>query len=130
MVMDFINQATPNIRYKLQKIDGLADKSIRELLAVAQRVYNNQKSPEDKQRRTIVEENAKPTQNMARIPLATTVGDPDEKKCQLRCLAKGQGFPKASKTPQPSLRKPHVRTSGNAGGNIHRSLSCSILMTS
>ena len=61
MVMDFINQATPNIRYKLQKIDGLADKSIRELLAVAQRVYNNQESPEDKQRRAIAEENEKQT---------------------------------------------------------------------
>lgn len=52
IIMAFVNQAAPEIRKKLQKIDRLADKSIPELLAIAKKVYNNRETPEDKQART------------------------------------------------------------------------------
>lgn len=69
----------PDIRHKLQKMDGIADKSIQELLAVAQGVYNNRETPEDKWMGVIAKANAKKTQNLARIFLVATSGDPDEK---------------------------------------------------
>lgn len=81
----------PDIRHKLQKMDGIADKSIQELLAVAQGVYNNRETPEDKWMGVIAKANAKKTQNLARIFLVATSGDPDEKKCQLKLPTRGQG---------------------------------------
>lgn len=65
MIMAFVNQAKPDIRHKLQKTEELADKTIQELLAVAQNtVYNIQETSEDRQMRVIASDNAKQTQNM------------------------------------------------------------------
>ena len=90
MVMAFINHAMPDIMCKLQKINGLADKSIQELLAVAQKLYNNQETPEDKQMRAVTSENTKQIRNMTSILLEVTAGNPDKKNHQLRCLARSQ----------------------------------------
>lgn len=57
--MTFVNHAMPDIKCNLQKTDGLADNSIQELLTVAQKVYNNQETPEDKQMKAITSENTK-----------------------------------------------------------------------
>lgn len=91
VVMAFNNQVMPDIRQKLQKMDGIADKTIQELLAVAQGVHNNRETPEDKWMGVIAKANAKQTQNLARIFLGATSGDPDEKKCQLKLPTRGQG---------------------------------------
>lgn len=90
MVTAFINHAMPDIKCKLQKIDELADKSIQELFAVAQKVYNNQEKTDDKQKKAITSENTKQTRNMTGMLQAVTAGNPDERKHQLRCLARGQ----------------------------------------
>uniref|UniRef100_A0A8I5NCX5 CCHC-type domain-containing protein n=1 Tax=Papio anubis TaxID=9555 RepID=A0A8I5NCX5_PAPAN len=49
VVMSFVNQATPDIKRKLQKLEGLEGKQIQDLLQMAQRVYNNRDTPEEKQ---------------------------------------------------------------------------------
>ena len=67
VIMAFVNQAAPNIRRKLQKIDRLADRSIQELLEVAERVYNNRESPEDKQIRILAETNERHNKRMAKF---------------------------------------------------------------
>lgn len=40
VILAFFNQAAVDIRRRLQKIDGLAGKSINELLDMANKVYN------------------------------------------------------------------------------------------
>ena len=49
VVMSFVNQAASDIRRKLQKLEGLEGKQIQDLLQMAQRVYNNRDTPEEKQ---------------------------------------------------------------------------------
>ena len=48
VVMSFVNQATPDIRKKLQKLEGLEGKQLQDLLQIAQQVYNNRDTPEEK----------------------------------------------------------------------------------
>ena len=40
MIMHFVKQAAPDIRKKLQKLERLGEKSIQDLITVAERVYN------------------------------------------------------------------------------------------
>jgi hypothetical protein len=49
IILTFVNQSTPDIRRKLQKLDRLADRSLQELLAVAEKVYNHWETPEERQ---------------------------------------------------------------------------------
>ena len=49
VVMSFVNQAAPDIKRKLQKLEDLEGKRIQDLLQIAQRVYNNRDTPEEKQ---------------------------------------------------------------------------------
>lgn len=54
VILALVNQAAPDIRKKLQKIDSLASKSISELMEVANKVYN---SREEMKARLRTEEN-------------------------------------------------------------------------
>lgn len=47
VVLAFVNQAAPDIRKKLQKIEGLGEQSVQDLLKVAEKVYNNRETPEE-----------------------------------------------------------------------------------
>lgn len=85
MVMAFVNQAAPGIRHKIQACKEEHPE------AVNKKVYNNWETLEDKQMRVMALENTKYTWNMAWTPLLFTAGDTDERKHQLRCLARGQG---------------------------------------
>ena len=49
LIMHFVNQAAPDIRKKLQKLERLGEKSIQDLITVAERVYNTAK-PQKKSR--------------------------------------------------------------------------------
>jgi hypothetical protein len=42
--MAFIDQASKDIRKKLQKLEGLQDKSLRDLVQVAEKVYHNREN--------------------------------------------------------------------------------------
>ena len=47
VVMSFVNQAAPDIKKKLQRLEDLEGKQIQDLLRIAQRVYNRD-APEER----------------------------------------------------------------------------------
>ena len=49
IIMAFVNQAAPDIKRKLQRVERLGEKSLQEVVIVAERVYNNRESPEEQQ---------------------------------------------------------------------------------
>ena len=51
-----MNQAAPDIRRKLQKIDGLRKQTIQDLLKAAEKVFNNRETPEEREERLCWEE--------------------------------------------------------------------------
>ena len=48
VLVTFVNQAAPDIRRKLQKIEGLIEQIIQDLLKAAEKVFNNRKTPEER----------------------------------------------------------------------------------
>ena len=56
VTMAFIDQASRDIRKKLQRLERLQDKSLRDLVQVAEKVYHNRKTEEDKEQRKRKEE--------------------------------------------------------------------------
>ena len=48
VVMSFVNQAAPDIKKKLQRLEDLEGKQIQDLLRIAQQVYNRD-APEERQ---------------------------------------------------------------------------------
>ena len=44
-----MNQVAPDIKKKLQKLDRLEERNIRDVMMVAERVYNTRKSAEEKE---------------------------------------------------------------------------------
>ena len=48
VMLAFVNQAAPDIRRKLQKIERLGEQSIQDLVRAAERVFNHRETPEDR----------------------------------------------------------------------------------
>ena len=51
VLLAFVNQAAPDIRRKLQKIEGLREQTIQDLLKAAEKVFNNRNTPEEREER-------------------------------------------------------------------------------
>ena len=51
-----MNQAAPDIRTKLQKIEGLREQTIQDLLKAAKKVFNNRETPKEREERIRREE--------------------------------------------------------------------------
>jgi len=51
VAMTFIDQASRDIRKKFQRLEGIQDKSLRDLVQVAEKVYNNVETEEEKEQR-------------------------------------------------------------------------------
>ena len=49
VLLAFMNQAAPDIRRKLQKIEGLGKLSIQDLVRAAEKVFNNRETPEERE---------------------------------------------------------------------------------
>ena len=49
IIMAFVNQAAPDIKKKLQRVERLREKSLQDLVIVAEQVYNNRECPEEQQ---------------------------------------------------------------------------------
>lgn len=49
LALVFINQAAPDIKRKLQRVERLGEKSLRDLVRVAEKVFNGRESSEEKQ---------------------------------------------------------------------------------
>ena len=56
VLLAFVNQTTPDIRKKLQKIEGLGEQTIQDLLKAAEKVFNNRETPEEREERLRREE--------------------------------------------------------------------------
>ena len=48
-MLAFVNQAAPDIRRKLQRIERLGEQSIQDLVRAAEKVFNNRKTPEERE---------------------------------------------------------------------------------
>ncbi|KAK1338559.1 hypothetical protein QTO34_019212 [Cnephaeus nilssonii] len=90
VIMSFVNQSAADIRKKLQRVDRLGEKSLQDLLEVAEKGYNNWEPPGDKQAHAMVAASDKQTRNLAKILLATTADAPEERTRRLRRLADNQ----------------------------------------
>ena len=51
VMLAFVNQAAPNIRRKLQKIESLGEQSLQDLVTPAERVFNHRETPEEREHR-------------------------------------------------------------------------------
>ena len=51
VLLAFVNQAATDIRRKLQKIEGLREETIQDLLKAAEKVFNNRETPEEREER-------------------------------------------------------------------------------
>ena len=51
VMLAFVNQAAPNIRRKLQKIERLGEQSLQDLVRAAERVFNHRETPEEREHR-------------------------------------------------------------------------------
>ena len=49
VLLAFMNQAAPDIRRKLQKIEGLGKLSIQDLVRASEKVFNNRETPEERE---------------------------------------------------------------------------------
>ena len=56
ILLAFVNQAAPDFRRKLQKIEGLEEQTIQDLLKAAENVFNNREMPEEREERIQWEE--------------------------------------------------------------------------
>ena len=50
VLLPFVNQAAPDIRRKLQKIEGLGEQTIQGLLKAAEKVFSNREIPEEREK--------------------------------------------------------------------------------
>ena len=73
-MLTFVNQAAPNIKKKLQKIERLNKQSLQDLVRAAGRVFNHRETPEEredcirrKKREFRAEENRKNQKELAQI---------------------------------------------------------------
>ena len=46
--MAFVEQSAPDIRNKLQRLEGLQDYSLQDLMREAEKIYNKRETPEEK----------------------------------------------------------------------------------
>ena len=51
VLLAFVNQAAPDIKKKLQKIERLRKQTIQDLLKAAEKVFNNRETPEEREER-------------------------------------------------------------------------------
>ena len=56
VLLAFANQAAPDIRRKLQRIERLGEQSIQDLMRAAEKVFNNRETPEEREERIRREE--------------------------------------------------------------------------
>ena len=49
VMLAFVNQAAPNIKRKLQKIERLSEQSLQDLVRAAKRVFNHRETPEERE---------------------------------------------------------------------------------
>ena len=89
VMLAFVNQAAPNIKKKLQKIERLNEQSLEDLVRAAERVFNHIETPEEredrikrKRKKLRAEENRKNQKDLAQIFFAGV--EPEREKIGLK----------------------------------------------
>ena len=87
VMLAFVNQAAPDIRKKLQKIERLNEQSLQDLVRAAERVFNHRETPEEREdgirreeREFRAEENRKNQKELAQIFFAGVKNKTGSKK--------------------------------------------------
>lgn len=75
VAMAFNNQSAPHIRRKLQRVERLGEKSLQDLVAMAEKIFYNKESAEEKQVRAEKQQN----QNLDKIMLAA-MAEPEHRR--------------------------------------------------
>lgn len=83
----FIHPSAPDIRRKLQKLERLGEKTLRDLVEVAEKMYHNRETKDEKKIKTGMILN----RDLAKILLANNIPDQRERKCQLQSMVEGKG---------------------------------------
>jgi hypothetical protein len=109
VIMSFINQAAPDVRKKLYKQEGLGEMTTWDLMKVAERVFNTQETPEEREDRIrkenqelqerIRKEDREQQKEMAKILLAGVQG--------LAGPSSGRAGPKRPRRDRPRLDQGH-----------------------
>lgn len=82
-----IYSSAPDIRRKLQKLERLGEKTLRDLVEVAEKMYHNRETKDEKKIKTGKILN----RDLAKILLANNILDQRERKCQFQSMAEGKG---------------------------------------
>lgn len=85
VVLVFINQSAPDVRKKLQKLERLGEKSVRDLVEVSEKVYHNKKTKDEK-----IKTEKLLNRDLAKVLLANGNLDQRERKHQLWNIAEGR----------------------------------------
>ncbi|XP_029787213.1 uncharacterized protein LOC115284895 isoform X1 [Suricata suricatta] len=72
VVMAFIGQAAPDIKRKLQRLEGLQDWTLRDLVKEAEKIYYRRETDEERELRKEMEENKKEIQKEKRLEKSLT----------------------------------------------------------
>ena len=106
VLLAFVNQAAPDIRRKLQKIEGLGELSIQDLVRAAEKVFNNRDTPEEREERIRreekeyrAEENWRNQKELAQILFAGTRKGPEAPR------TKDTGSGGKEKPARPALKR-------------------------
>lgn len=75
--MAFVNQGTPEIRHTLQRTDRPGNKSLQELLVVAEKAYKDRDTLEKKHLRAMTTANEQQALNLAKILVAISADSPE-----------------------------------------------------
>ena len=93
----FFNQAAPDIKRKFQRVERLVEKSSRDLVTVAERVFSGKETAEEKQMRGQRQQ----TRDLAKILLAAMAKPQDHRRYlkQIASEGGGKGGPKDQELP-------------------------------
>lgn len=82
----FINQVAPDIKRKFQRVERLVEKSSRDLVTVAERVFSGKETAEEKQMRGQRQQ----TRDLAKILLAAMAKPEDYRRCLKQMASRNQ----------------------------------------
>lgn len=85
--MALVSQPTPDIKRKLQRVEWLGEKSLRDLVTVAEKVYNSRDSAEERQIKAEKWQN----RDLAKILLVATTDPEDRRRCLRQMASGGEG---------------------------------------
>lgn len=107
VAMAFINQSAPDIKKNLQKVERLGERTLRDLVTIAEKEYNNIDSPKEKQ----IKAEKRQNRDLAKVLLAA-IASPSDCHRQLKKTVKEDDDDPQRQGRRPLLKKINVPTVG------------------